>query len=232
MDWDRAWLAPPFPARALRAWRGVEAQHVVSTMRLVDTTAEQDLLEQLLEGSKPALPAAARPRHYLLATPFRYRPPHASRFRPPHAPGQWYGAESVFAACAEVAYWRHRFILESAGLLEQALLTEHTFFQAVVDGRAIDLLAPPWSTARALWTHGSDYTATHAVAAAAQEQGVQWLAYESVRAPGLRCAVAFDPDCLGEPPGGLDKTMQTWHCKATRSGVMFTRGPERYQWTF
>jgi hypothetical protein len=51
----------------------VEAQHVVSTMRLVDSAAEQDLLEQLLEGSKPALPPAARPLHYLLATPFRYR---------------------------------------------------------------------------------------------------------------------------------------------------------------
>jgi hypothetical protein len=29
----------------------VEAQHIVSTMKLVDTLAEQALLEQLLEGA-------------------------------------------------------------------------------------------------------------------------------------------------------------------------------------
>ena len=34
-------------------WRVVEAQHVVSTMALVDTLAEQALLEQLLDDSKP-----------------------------------------------------------------------------------------------------------------------------------------------------------------------------------
>lgn len=231
-DWQRFWDEPGIADRAMLAWRGVEAQHVVSTMRLVDTAVEQDLLEQLLEGSKPALPATTQARHYLLLTPFRYRPSHASRFRPAHARGQWYGAESVLAACAEVAYWRHRFILDSAGLVDQELLTEHSFFRGAIAGRALDLMQPPWSQARAAWTDGDDYAATHRVAAAAQERGVQWLAYESARAPGARCAVVFDPECLSEPAGGLDKTMQTWHCKATRGAVMFTRRHERHQWIF
>ena len=39
----------------------------------------------------------------------------------------------------------------------------------------------------------------------------------------VKAAIAF---------GGLDKTLQTWHCKATRASVMFTRGRERYEWTF
>ncbi|MBP8780706.1 MAG: RES domain-containing protein, partial [Alicycliphilus sp.] len=93
-DWERFWLEPGIGAQSMLAWRGVEAQHVVSTMRLVDSAAEQDLLEQLLEASKPALPATRQPRHYLLLTPFRYRPHHPSRFRPAHARGQWYGAEA------------------------------------------------------------------------------------------------------------------------------------------
>ena len=153
--WSSAWFAGgAIATRSLLAWRGVEAQHIVSTLRLVDTPAEQSLLEQLLEGSKPALPPRARSRHYLLTTPFRYRPLHASRFRQPGAPGQWYGAEALFAACAEVAHWRHRFILDSAGLQDQLLLTEHTFFQAAVQGRSVDLMAAPWAEARTLWTHG------------------------------------------------------------------------------
>ncbi len=233
--WSSAWFAGgAIATRSLLAWRGVEAQHIVSTLRLVDTPAEQSLLEQLLEGSKPALPPRARSRHYLLTTPFRYRPLHASRFRQPGAPGQWYGAEALFAACAEVAHWRHRFILDSAGLQDQLLLTEHTFFQAAVQGRSVDLMAAPWAEARTLWTHGSDYTGTQAVAvaAAAQAHAVQWMAYESARAPGQRCAVVFDPDCLSEPPGGLNRTMQTWRCKATRDHVLFTNGQHSFAWDF
>ncbi len=225
MRWDPAWLETSVETRSLLAWRGVEAQHVVATMRLVDTPAEQDLLEQLLEASKPPPPKTARPKHYLLTTPFRYRPQHASRFRPPHAQGQWYGAQTLQAACAEVAYWRHRFLMDSEGLRAEVLLTEHSFFQGRVRGRAIDLMAPPWQQCRAQWTHSSDYSATQAVAAAAEERAVQWIAYESVRAPGARCAVVLDAAALFEPTGGLDRTLQTWRCKTTQHSVMFA-GPE------
>lgn len=232
MTWDPAWLETSVEVRSLLAWRGVEAQHVVATMRLVDTPAEQDLLEQLLEASKPPPPKTARPKHYLLTTPFRYRPQHASRFRPPHARGQWYGADSLQAACAKVAYWRHRFLMDSEGLRTEVLLTEHSFFQGRVRGRAVDLMALPWLQCRALWTHSSDYSATQAVAAAAEERAVQWTAYESVRAPGSRCAVVFDAAALLEPTGGLDRTLQTWRCKTTRQSVMFAGPGTSFVWSF
>ncbi|MBL8217340.1 MAG: hypothetical protein JNK87_41855, partial [Bryobacterales bacterium] len=55
-----------------KAWRAVEAQHIVSTLRLTgNDPAEQDRLERILEESKPPLPPAAAHLHYLLATPFR-----------------------------------------------------------------------------------------------------------------------------------------------------------------
>ena len=50
-----------------KPWRVVEAQHRASTMRLVDTLAEQRALEDLLEAGKPPLPAEAAQLHYLLA---------------------------------------------------------------------------------------------------------------------------------------------------------------------
>ena len=37
-------------------WRLVEAQHQVSTMKLVDTVEEQSLLEDILEASKRPFP--------------------------------------------------------------------------------------------------------------------------------------------------------------------------------
>jgi hypothetical protein len=214
----------------MQAWRGVEAQHVVSTMRLVDTTDEQAALEQLIEQSKPAPPAMKAQKHFLLYTPFRYRPQHPSRFRAAGTLGLWYGAEELYAACAEVAYWRHRFILDSHGLTDAELLTEHTFFQADVSGAAIDLTIAPWVAARAAWTHASDYTTTQAVADAARDRQVQWIRYESVRAPGHRCAAVLDVEALVLVAEGT--TQQTWHCKASRHAVMMAHGTDHFDWSF
>ena len=50
------------------AWRMVEAQHIASTMKIVDNDDEQDLLESLLEDSKPQQPEKAENLHYLLKT--------------------------------------------------------------------------------------------------------------------------------------------------------------------
>ncbi|MDD2545313.1 MAG: RES family NAD+ phosphorylase [Burkholderiaceae bacterium] len=223
------WFDASIQTRQALVWRGVESQYAVATMRLVDSLAEQELLEQLLEGSKPPI---HKDWHYLLFTPFRYTPPHAHRFRPAHARGQWYGAVNPVAVCAEIAYWRYRFILDSATLVATELLTEHTLFQAIVQGPSMDLMQAPWLQKRDLWTHGSDYTATQALAAEAVRRGVQWLSYESVRAPGEVCAVAFDPDALSEPPQGIDATRQSWHCKTTRSKVMLMGNAGRFEWSF
>src|SRR5690349_24755031 len=97
---------------SLKAWRAVEAQHVVSTLRLTGNDPEQqDLLERILEESKPALPAAAEGLHYLLATPFRYPPLRSgSRFRAWPDPGVLYAALERRTACAEMGYWRWRFV--------------------------------------------------------------------------------------------------------------------------
>ena len=228
--WDTAWFEGGVAHKVMLAWRGVEAQHVISTMRLVDSLEEQEALEQMLEHSKPALPAMKAPKHFLLSTPFRYRPQHPSRFRAAGTLGLWYGAEQLYAACAEVAYWRYRFILDSAGLRDSELLTEHTFFQAEVQGYAVDLLVSPWIAARPAWTHGSDYTATQALAEAARDNGVQWICYESVRAPGHPCAAVLDVEALQLVAQGT--TQQTWHCKATRTAVMMVHGPDRHVWTF
>jgi hypothetical protein len=61
----------------------VEAQHRISTLKLVDTVEEQQALEQLIEETKPPLPPECAGLHYLLSTPFRYGAvyPVGSRFR-------------------------------------------------------------------------------------------------------------------------------------------------------
>jgi len=229
--WQAHWFDSA-AVTAMRAWRGVEAQHVVATLKLTDNAEEQELLETLLESSKPPLPAACAGKHYLLTTPFRYSPAYASRFRPAYSRGQWYGAQSVYAVCAELAYWRQRLLLDSEDSRSRMLITQHSLFQAQLHGKALDLTREPWARSRALWTHPTDYRATQALAASAQQQAVQWLRYESARAAGEHCAVAFDPACLAETSSPLDSTLQTWVCKTTQGSVTFQRGTQRFFWSF
>src|ERR1700722_16404559 len=96
-------------------WRVVEAQHISSTRKLVDTAAEHEVLENLLEESKPAID---KNTDYLIFTPFRYPPlKYGSRFGSRLEPSLWYGSLDIATALAEVAYYRLLFLNDTAATL-------------------------------------------------------------------------------------------------------------------
>ena len=199
---------------------------MVSTMRLADNAAEQRVLEELLEASKPALPPGAAGRHYLVFTPFRYRSPFPSRFRRAHDAGVWYGAEELRTACGEVAYWKWRFLMDSDPLRDSALHTEHTFFPARVRGRCADLTAAPWKAATRTWTHKTDFSDCQTFGAEARERGLEWIRYAAVRVPGGICGAVLKPAALALAE---HFEQQTWACKTTAAGAWLQRaGGERY----
>lgn len=208
-------------ARNLRAkpWRIVEAQHRVPTMRLVDTLDEQRVLEDLLEASKPPLPADAAKLHYLLATPFRYPapPPVGSRFRGIGDPGVWYGADVVETALAEVAYWRLRFLADSPATPD-LLPVPHTAFRASVAGSAIVVSQPPFDRQRRQWEDPASYAATQALARVAREAGVALIRYRSVRDPGHRAALAVLTPKAFRKSAPLEQ--HTWLIKVGRAQVL------------
>ena len=200
-------MVPAGSAQALPLWRAVEAQHQVSTNVLVDTLAEQAELERLLEESKPA-PPAGRELHWLLSTPFRY-PPLAggSRFRGPADPGAWYGADTVRTACAEVGYWRWRF-LRASPQLSALPARAQTVFRVAAAGRTVDLRLPPLDALRGRFTAPADYTATQSFARRARQAGVEILRYESVRDPEHGgAAVLFTPAAFSAV---APLELQTW----------------------
>jgi hypothetical protein len=206
----------------------VETQNVAATMRLVDSADEQQMLEDMLETSKPPLPPQASGLHYLLAAPFRYVPQTGSRFRAVNSPGIWYGADDAYCACAEIAYWRQRFLLESVGLMKQSISTEHSMFEASVQGRALDLLSHPWVLAQALWMHPDDYTETQKLGTLVRDSQteVTWIRYASVRARDHVCAAVFDPRNLTmlTPEGRYEQ----WHCHTTADRVTLSNGRARF----
>lgn len=152
-------------------------------MALVDSAAEQQVLERLVDASKPPVPAGASDRglHWLLYTPFRYRPPAGgSRFRGENDPGVFYGAETVRTACAEVGYWRWRHLRDTPAL-DSMPSRPQSVFRTAVAGSTIDLRVPPFARDRGLWTQHSDYSACQDLGRTARTARAQVIRYESAR---------------------------------------------------
>ena len=202
-----------------KPWRVVEAQHRASTMRLVDTLDEQRTLESLLEASKPPLPVAAVPLHYLLATPFRYPapPPQGSRFRGIGDPGVWYGADHVHTALAEVAYWRLRFLADSPATPDLPPVA-HTALRASVAGSAIVLADPPFARQRGVFENPISYEAAQAFARTAREASIALIRYRSVRDPAHRSCVAVLTPAAFRQTTPLEQ--HTWLIKVSRAQVL------------
>lgn len=219
--WTPAALASEARRRSARLWRAVEAQHRTATLRLVDTLDEQAQLERLLESSKPPVPAAAAGLHYLLATPFRYPPRHpgGSRFRGATDPGVFYGASQVRTACAELGYWRWRFLMDSPALTALAPVP-HTLFRCRVEGAGIDLRTAPLSRDAKLWTARDDYSHCQRLGVMAREAGIELITYRSVRDPrGGACMAVLTPSAFASPP----ESEQSWHLSVTRARVTWQR---------
>lgn len=176
-------------------WRLVEAQHQVSTMKLVDTVDEQVLLESLLENTKPLLPPEAQGLDYLLSTPFRYGAvyPHGSRFRRAGKTlGVFYAAKTIATAVAEMAFYRLLFFAESPATPLPSNPCEYTAFAArMVTERSINLSSPPLVEDDVLWTHPTDYAACQALADNARAAGIEAILYQSIRDPQRRLNIAL-----------------------------------------
>ncbi|MCE1163232.1 MAG: RES family NAD+ phosphorylase [Thiomonas sp.] len=190
-------------------------------MRLVDTVDEQLALEEIIEASKPPIPMGARGAHYLIFTPFRYSSPWPSRFRRADAPGLWYGADDAQIVCAEMAYWRWRFLQDSDGLRGDQVITEHTLFKASFAGTELDLTAAPWDALRSSWRDPEDYSACHALADAVRGATpvIDAIRYESARRENGMCAAVFHAGALTIRELNAQ---QTWICKTTAKTVFFT----------
>jgi hypothetical protein len=208
--------------RSLRvdAWRVVEAQHQVSTRKLVDTAAEQILLEDLIDRVKPPDPTHGS-LHYLLSTPFRYPPlRHGSRFGPRHRPSIWYGSENLETALAEVAYYRLVFLEGTSAPLETVTTTLTAFTVRASSERGVDLVVAPFDAHRAAIASRTQYTATQSLGDAMRAANVELFRYPSARATDGINVGAFVPSVFGraKPRGFV-----TWHCVASKDRVELSK---------
>jgi len=201
-------------------WRVVEAQHRVSTMKLVDTLAEQSLLESIVDASKPSVPPECGLLHYLLSTPFRYGAPYpsGSRFRRAGlTAGVFYASKTPATAIAEMAFHRLLFFADSPATPWPSDAGDYTAFSVRFRSRgALDLTEAPFDAERARWTHPTDYAPCQAFADTAREADVDVLRCPSARDRAginialLRCRAFAARDPLAR---------QTWRVGLNAHGV-------------
>jgi hypothetical protein len=163
-------------------------------MPLVDTLEEQAVLEAVLDAGKPVVPLDARHLHYLIYTPFRYPPAaEGSRFRGPQDIGVFYGAEAIRTACAELGFWRWRFLQDSPAL-PRIDARAQTLFQVSVKTDGVALDTPPFVDDGARWTDPNQHDECQAFGRTAREAAIGLIRYTSARDPVHgACAAILTP---------------------------------------
>jgi hypothetical protein len=207
-----------------RAFRVVEAQHVVSTRKLVDSLEEQEILEDLIETGKPPVPDGPEFEglHYLLATPFRYPPlRHGSRFGTRAERSLWYGSGRPRTVFAESAYYRLLFLEGTTADLGTVAVELSLFSVRLRTSRGVDLTRPPFDEHRDVIASPVSYDATQRLGAEMRADGIEALRYPSARdlrgGPNL---ALLTPAAFAEK---APTTPESWHCTATRDLVEMTK---------
>jgi len=219
-------------------WRCTEAQFRSATVRITDTNAEQALLEDILEDTKPPMTPACRHLHYAFAAAFRYGAyPRDSRFRRRgRTPGVYYASEHMLSAISETIWYRWAFFAASPETPLPRQPVEHTGICAdisVAAGHDLTQDADP------RWTDPDDYSACLARADQVRAQGGGLIRYASVRDPDARANVAV-LTCAGfaeTRPNGLQgwkilftATTARAFCDTTRENYEMHRSGTRLAW--
>jgi hypothetical protein len=199
----------------------VEAQYIVSTAKLTDSASDQARLEQLIEETKPQIPAECRDLNYLLFTPFRYGAtyPRGSRFRRAGVtPGVFYAAELAKTAATEIAFYRLLFFAESKSTPWPTNAGEYTAFSVGYQaGRSVDLTYPPFKAHVAIWTHPTNYEECQALADACRSQEIDIIKYQSARSPEPAINIAI-LRCRAFAESGIVER-QTWRIQLSQTGA-------------
>lgn len=203
--------------------RLVENQEQKVTLALTDNLAEHEVLESLLETSKPAGEHYARLGRldYLLRTPWRYPPlKWGSRFGRRFEPSLFYGALSHAALFAEAAYYRLVFLEGMERPFSDRVISQFTVFEALYQtDQGMDLTRPPFERHEAALRHKSRYAPCQELGTELRGRGTEAIVYLSARAGGNEQNIAlFSPVALRSrkhrnPRHGL--------CESRLSGVSF-----------
>lgn len=199
----------------------MEAQHIASTIKLIDNLYEQKLLEDLIDSTKPTISDNLSRYDFLLFTPFRYAPPapKGSRFRRAgQVDGVFYGSERIETAVAEMGFLRVLFFTESPSTMLPSNPAEYRAFAAEISSnKSIDLTHSPFTLNHAAWTAANTYIECQSLADNARAAKAEVIRYQSVRCPddGTNLAILSENAFASKTVDNF----QSWKMHVTRKSV-------------
>lgn len=195
-------------------FRVCESQEDVATMNIVDSLADQSVLENMIEASKPGSLVG----HYLVSTPFRYPPlQHGSRFGGTFEPSLFYGSESLEGCFTETAFYR--FLFFSAYASTHEVNNSYTSFSLkVVSESSVDLTQGPFQAFAKDLLSPSNYGVTQELGSEIRSAGVKLIRYQSARSikPNVNIALFDRSPVISEP-----SLMRQWFCCTRKDSVEF-----------
>lgn len=138
----------------------------------------------------------------------------------------FYGADERRTACAELGYWRWRFLTDARGL-QRIGPVAHTLFRVAAGGRTVDLRRGAFSRDEASWGDPSSYAATQAFTRVAREARIEIVRYRSVRDPEKAgCTALLTPGAFA---AARPLSEQTWFLTVTTGASAWQRDGERFE---
>lgn len=196
--------------------RIVERQEDSATTRITEDLVEQQLLEEMLEASKPG--TLSDEVSYLLGTPFRYPPlDYGSRFGTAFERWIFYASLDAETCLRECGYYRFKFLFDMTVPTPKPLRSEHTMFTVdLLTERCVDLCTPAYAALSAELTSTESYAVTHQVGRQARDANATMLVARSARGEGKNVAV-FDEDVFASEP----RNQRLWLSETRPDRVLF-----------
>lgn len=204
-------------------WRVVETQETAATMAITQSAAQQSRLEELLDSSKPKIPADCIGLSYLLMTPFRYPPlRHGSRFGSTWERGIFYGSCELKTAFAETAvyFWLFQQGPKELGPLAQIRDQRTAFSVKLISKKALDLHSEEFLSARENIHRPDSWDYTQQLGKQLRELGTEFIVYPSARVAGGKNIAVFSPLAFAEKDPAQQ---QLWHVRFTTDTCVFVR---------
>jgi len=205
------------------AWRVVEAQHILNSRDLVDSLEEYEILEELLNHSKPHIaPTIPDP---LIFTPFRYPPlEYGSRFGRVFEPSLWYGSLDIKTALTEVAYYRLKFNQDSEADLGyiDTLLT--AFNVSIKTKQGLDLTQLPFVKHQSDISSKTSYVSSQLLGSDMRAHPIKAFIFYSARTQHQEKNMAvYAMDVFAQKKGSYTYNQQTWKCVSNKTEAQLAR---------
>ena len=215
---------------SFKGWRCVEDQSRSSTLNLVDSIEEHDLLESLLDVAKPKVPDDCNGLHYLLFTPFRYPPlKWGSRFGTRAQRSLFYGALEEQTSLAETAFYQLSFWRASEAKMKPQTKHFSTFTMRVKAQIGLDLTEIHFNEYAKLISHPTNYEISQSLGEKMRDEGVEVFLFWSARCKEGRNFALFSPLAFAEKK---PSNPNLWESSLSKDRAIFRNKASKESYTF